>query len=112
MKKLKQLILILAIALVPLASASAVTPARTGEGSPLLNGQKHYYTVQLRSDKKSLVYARIIFSNPSSDQDLSTYEFSLPDGVNVANLSAQQILAKSAGDKTCKTYETIEDWRA
>lgn len=112
MKKLKQLILTLAIALTPLTSVSALTPAQTTNGSPLLNGQNHYYTVQLRSDKKSLVYARIIFSNPSSDQDLSTYEFSLPDGVNVANLSAQQILAKYSGDKTCKTYETIEDWRA
>lgn len=112
MKKLKQLILVFAIALVSFSPASALTPAKTDTGSPLLNGQKHYYTVQLRSDKKSLVYARIIFDNPSSDQDLSTYEFSLPDGVNVANLSAQQILAKSTGDKTCKTYETLEEWRA
>lgn len=98
------LLLIAAIALV-----LPVAPARAE--STLLNGQKHYYTVQLRTDKRAIVYARIIFENPSSSDNLSTYEFSLPSGVSVQDLSAQQILAKSTDTPDCKTYETIAEWQ-
>lgn len=79
--------------------------------SILLNGQKHYYTVQLRSDKRAIVYARIIFENPSADKDLSSYEFTLPNGVSAQNISSQQILARGVETQTCNTYETLEQWR-
>lgn len=103
MRKIFAALLALSIALLPVAPASA--------DSILLNGQKHYYTVQLRSDKRTIVYARIIFENTSADKDLSKYEFTLPKGVTAENLSVQQILAKSPAQKTCKTYETIDQWR-
>lgn len=96
-----------------LATVLAFLPATsTKASSTLLNGQKQYYTVQLRSDKRAVVYARIIFENASADQDMSTYAFSLPKDVTVENLSAQQILAKNTEDKPCQTYETIDQWRA
>lgn len=104
MKRLGIILLTALVALLPLSPAKA-------ESSILLNGQKQYYTVQLRSDKQAIVYARIIFENASSETDLSTYEFSLPSGVSASNLSAQQILAKST-ETICKTYETLEQWRA
>lgn len=95
------LLLIAAIALV-----LPVAPARAE--STLLNGQTQYYTVQLRTDKRAIVYARIIFENPSSSDNLSTYEFSLPSGVSVQDLSAQQILAKSTDTPDCKTYVIVQ----
>jgi hypothetical protein len=99
------LLLVAAISLVlPVAPAHAE--------STLLNGQTQYYTVQLRTDKRAIVYARIIFENPSSSADLNTYEFSLPSGVSVQDLSAQQILAKSTVTPDCKTYETMSEWQA
>lgn len=104
MKKIILALLTVMMALAPGLPANAE--------SALLNGQKHYYTVQLRSDKQAIVYARIIFENGSADKELSSYEFSLPNGVSAQNLSSQQILAKSTGEKVCKTYETIEQWRA
>lgn len=78
--------------------------------SILLNGQKQYYTVQLRTDKQAIVYARIIFTNGSADTNLDSYQFSLPEGMSIANLSVQQVLAKPT-NKQCKTYETIDQWR-
>lgn len=96
-----------------LATVLALLPATsTNAASILLNGQKQYYTVQLRSDKRAIVYARIVFENASADKDLSTYEFSLPKDVTIENSSAQQILAKNTSDKPCQTYETIDQWRA
>lgn len=103
MKQIAMLIMALATA------ALLYVPA--GAESVLLNGQKHYYTVQLRSDKRAIVYARIIFDNPSADKDLTSYEYSLPSGVSIQNSSAQQILAKSTDVQTCKTYETLDQWR-
>lgn len=103
MKRLGTILLTALVALLPFAPAKA-------ESNILLNGQKQYYTVQLRSDKQAIVYARVVFENASSETDLSTYEFSLPSGVSINNLSAQQILAKSS-TTTCKTYETLEQWQ-
>lgn len=100
------------IILTLLAAIAAVVPAaQAGATSVLLNGQKQYYTVQLRSDKQAIVYTRVVFENPSASTDLATYEFSLPSGVTARNLSAQQILAKSSNAQDCKTYETLEQWR-
>lgn len=103
MKKLATLLATLALAVLFCVPTNAE--------SVLLNGQKHYYTVQLRSDKRAIVYARIIFENPSADKDLSTYEFSLPKNMSAENSSAQQILAKATDSRTCKTYETLDQWR-
>lgn len=99
-------------ALLLITLATVFSPMAAKAESPLLNGQKHYYTVQLRSDKRAIVYARIVFENSSADKDLATYEFALPKGVSADNLSVQQILAKSNDEKTCRTYETIDVWRA
>lgn len=76
--------------------------------SPLLNGQKHYYSVQLRSDEQALVYGKIIFE--AGDTAQKSIELKLPEGISVSNLSAQQILAKST-TRTCTVYETQNDWR-
>lgn len=103
MKKYIIAILALVMAIVP------SMPARAE--NTLLNGQKHYYTVQLRSDKRAIVYARIIFQNGSSDQNLSTYQFTLPKGVSIENTSVQQILAKNSTNQPCLTYETLDQWR-
>ena len=81
MKKITTFLIALAVAMLPLAPANAA--------NNLLGGQKHYYTVQLRSDKQAIVYARIIFENPSSNDELSTYEFTLPKEVTTANLATQ-----------------------
>ena len=91
----------------------ALTPAFvSAQQSPLLDGQQHLYTVQLRSDEKSLVYARIVFTNPSTDKDLSTYKFSMPDDTKADNLTAQQVLAQKKADaEPCTTYETVKEWR-
>lgn len=100
------------IAALMAVTAAVLMNVPAGAESVLLNGQKQYYTVQLRSDKQAIVYARIIVENPSADKSLTNYEFTLPKGVTIHNESAQQILAKTSGSQTCKTYETLEQWRS
>lgn len=93
------------LALVPLSSAQAAS---------LLPSEKHLYTVQLRSDKRALNYAKIIFENKHSENDMTTYTFSLPQGVEVQDLTSQQILAKRQGNnpsQPCSAYESLEDWK-
>lgn len=106
MKKLWLLISALFLAFIPTAASA--------QESVLLNGQNHLYTMQLRSDKKALVYARIAFTNASPDKELSTYSFSLPDDISAKNLSVQQILMKKevSQQPACQTYETLEEWHA
>jgi len=74
----------------------------------LINGQKHYYSVQLRSDKQAIVYGKVIFSAEKSEEK-SRLTLRIPEGVNVSNLTAQQLLAKSQPGQ-CKTYETYNEW--
>lgn len=100
-KKLSMLLLALFVAVVPTTTTGALS---------LLGGQKHFYTVQLRSDAQALVYAKIIFEN-TGQEPLSTYRFTLPDGVTADNLAIQQILAHKMGPQECKTYETLQEWR-
>lgn len=101
------------IIIAALALVMAVVPSLPVRAeNTLLNGQKHYYTVQLRSDKRAIVYARIIFQNGSSDQNLTDYKFTLPKDVTINDTSVQQILAKSASTPPCIKYETIDEWRA
>ena len=83
------------IAALMAVTAAVLMNVPAGAESVLLNGQKQYYTVQLRSDKQAIVYARIIFENPSADKSLTNYEFTLPKGITIHNESAQQILAKT-----------------
>jgi hypothetical protein len=88
---------------------AAVLPQTAQAASTLLAGQKHYYSVQLRSDEQAVVYGKIIFE--AGDTEQNKLELKLPEGVSAANLSAQQILAKST-NKTCVVYETYQDWRS
>ena len=77
----------------------------------LLAGQKQYYTVMMRSDKQSLVYAKVTFENSSATEDLTSFSFTLPDDVAVSNLTVQQILAKET-TRSCKTYETYDAYKS
>ena len=83
------------------------------QDSSIIPSEKHYYTVQLRSDKRVLNYARIIFENKNDDQDISTYTFSLPKGISASSLEVKQVLAKKtdAAQKPCKTYESFDEWK-
>lgn len=76
----------------------------------LLSGQSQYYTVMMRSDKQSLVYAKITFDNASNEDDKNNFSFTLPDDVKIENLGVQQILAKATESKICEEYETYEDF--
>lgn len=103
MKKLLIVTLVVSAAILPLQYVNAQ--------SVLLTEQYHYYTVQLRSDGKAIVYGRIVFENSKNDTDLDKYEFSLPSGVSADSLTVQQVLAKSNGSQ-CKTYETPQEYAA
>ncbi len=92
------------------AALLITTSCPVGAATNLLSGQKQYYTVMMRSDKQSLVYAKVTFENPSTKDALKTFSFTLPDDVAVSNLSVQQILAKQT-TKTCKTYETYNEYK-
>lgn len=101
--------------LLSVASVLGVLTNFTSAESVLLNGQKHYYTVQLRDDKRALVYANLIFDNPSSKDEKAEYKFSLPEGVSVSDLTVQQVLAKTEiviGDdsQNCAEYETYAQY--
>lgn len=102
--KLKLIILMAVLILVPASSAQA---------NSLVPNETHFYTVSLRSDKRALNYARIVFENNHSENEQDSYKFSLPKGTKVQDLSVQQVLAKrntSIGSQPCKSYETYEDW--
>lgn len=77
----------------------------------LLQGQNHYYTVMMREDKRSLVFAKVTFQNPSDKDELKSYSFTAPDDVKLSDVTVQQILAKDV-TKTCKKYETYDQYRA
>lgn len=96
----------LAFAVLLMGSSYSAKAATTN----LLSGQKQYYTVMMRADKQSLVYAKVTFENPSATDELKSFSFMLPDDVTVSNLTAQQILAKTT-TKTCKTYETYDEYK-
>lgn len=105
--KLASLLVVASVAAVMLA---APVGARAASVS-LLGGEKQYYTVMMRADKQSLVYAKVTFENMSATEELKNFSFKLPDGVTVGNLTAQQILAKTS-TKTCKAYETYNEYKA
>ncbi len=83
------------------------TPAMAAS-SVLLNGQTHYYTVQMRNDRQTITYAKIILKAPQNEE-LKRYTFSLPEGVSATNLSIQQLRAK-VSSQPCTNYEPIADW--
>lgn len=93
------------LAAIGLVASTTMAPAVSA--ATLLNGQNHYYSVQLRSDKQAIVYGKIVFS--ATDTAQSTISLRLPDGISADNLSAQQVLAKY-GENQCKEYETILQW--
>lgn len=91
-------------------SVGLLLPYSASASSLLLGGQHHYYTIQMRSDEQTIVYAKIIFeAAPTEDRD--SVVLSLPSGVTADNLSSQQILAKS-DEKKCEVYETYDEWYA
>lgn len=103
------------LGLIILAAVFALVPVSSVQANSLVPNETHYYTVQLRSDKRALNYARIVFENKNSESDQDTYKFSLPKGTKVQNLSAQQVLAKKGKDDAslpCKAYESYEEWYA
>lgn len=102
---------LLAAVLVVVLSIGTVAPKTQAATTNLLSGQKQYYTVMMRADKQSLVYAKVTFENPSATEDLQTFSFTLPDDVAVSNLSVQQILAQKT-TKTCKTYESYDTYKS
>lgn len=93
------------------ALSLAEDPATAPENSSLANmfgGQKQYYALQLRSDKKALVYAKIIFEN-SEGEEKKQLKLKLPQEVQVNDLAILQVLAKG-GSRNCSAYETLEEW--
>lgn len=104
--KIKLMAIALVFSLIPLTASAQV--------SSIIPSEKHYYTVQLRSDERTLNYANVIFENKSSGQETNSYKFRLPDGVTVQKLTAQQVLAKrdSSEPAPCLTYETYDEWQA
>ncbi|NCU44019.1 hypothetical protein EOL71_03600, partial [Candidatus Saccharibacteria bacterium] len=101
-KKICGLVIALGLVAVPALQASAMS---------LIATEKQYYTVQLRSDEKTLNYVKIIFENSSSSDELKSYTFSAPNGLKISNVGVQQVLAKPKDGSICKTYETIDQWR-
>lgn len=71
-------------------------------------GISQHYTIQQRSDNKTIVYGTILLT-AQNDSERASYKFTLPTGVEAANLTVQQMLAKS-NKSTCKVYETFDDW--
>lgn len=101
-KKICGLVIALGLVAVPALQVSAMS---------LIATEKQYYTVQLRSDEKTLNYVKIIFENSSSSDELKSYTFSAPNGLKISNVGVQQVLAKPKDGSICKTYETIDQWR-
>lgn len=95
------------------AMVLALLPVSAAQASSIIPNEKHYYTVQLRSDERALNYANIIFENKQSTQETKEYRFRLPSGVTAQSLTAKQVLAKkdSNAPKPCLVYETLEDWQ-
>ncbi len=80
------------------------------QAADLWNGQKHFYTVQMRDDGRAITYAKLVFMN-DSDTDQTEFKFKLPEGVNADNLSGQQVLAPLKDEqRVCKTYETKDQF--
>ena len=101
------------LGLIILATVLALVPVSSVQASSLVPNETHYYTVQLRSDKRALNYARIVFENNQSEGEQNTYKFSLPKDTKVQSLSVKQVLAKKRDDanqQPCKEYETYDDW--
>ncbi len=101
-KKISVLVIAIVMAAIPVLQTSAMN---------LIATEKQYYTVQLRSDNRTLNYAKIIFENSSSSDELKSYTFSAPQGLKISSVSAQQVLAKPKDGSVCKTYETLDQWR-
>lgn len=75
------------------ASLSAVglrSPTVKADDS-LLFGQKQAYSAIVRTDQKVVTYAKIFLQNPD-EKELKNTSFSVPNGVNITNLSVHQIL--------------------
>ncbi len=105
--KLASLLVMASLAAVMMAAPVGAKAASVS----LLGGEKQYYTIMMRADKQSLVYAKVTFENTSATEELKSFSFKLPNDVSVGNLTAQQILAKTS-TKTCKIYETYNDYKA
>lgn len=101
-KKISALVIAFVMAAIPALQTSAMS---------LIATEKQYYTVQLRSDNRTLNYAKIIFENSSSSDELKSYTFSAPQGLKISSVGAQQVLAKPKSGSVCKTYETLDQWR-
>lgn len=103
---MRQKIIVMVMAL---AVAVLALPVPATAASVLAGGQTHYYSVQMRSDKQAIVYAKLLFEAQGGDSQM-TYSFELPRGVTLENLAVQQILAKHT-PASCKLYETQDEWR-
>lgn len=108
--KIRPRVLVLGVVLTFTALLVASPYSAKAAATNLLSGQKQYYTVMMRADKQSLVYAKVTFENSSATDDLKSFSFTLPDDVAVSNLTVQQILARKASN-TCKTYETYDTYK-
>lgn len=87
--------------------ANCLMLANPAQAMDLWNGERHFYTVQMRSDGRAMTYAKLTFTN-DEEEGQTSYEFKLPEGVKAVGLSAQQVLAPKKSEKICKTYETRE----
>lgn len=86
-------------------------PLQTTRAMDLFTGERHLYTVQMRSDGKALTYAKLIFINTDKKDDQATYELSLPEGVKIqGEMSARQILATAKPTAKCAEFETFEEF--
>lgn len=103
--KIKTIVMAAFLALLPVAVQAQ------GPGS-IVPSEKHYYTVQMRADKRTVNYARIAFENNRGSEDVATYGFKLPEGVTAQSMTVQQVLAKKMAKTTSGEAEGLEGEQA
>ncbi len=87
--------------------ALLLSPSQAFARSKLIDGQHHYYTVQMRSDNRAIVYAKMVFIN-TDKQDKNEYQFSIPDNIKLKDFSIQQISHKKP---ICVTPIDYREWK-
>lgn len=95
--KSRLLLSLLATLVATMSVMNTQTAHATTVSESLLFGQKQAYSAVVRTDQKVVTYAKLFYNNPESTPFSST-SFTVPDGVEVSNLSAYQILLPTKCD--------------
>lgn len=99
------------LVLVTIGAAITLTAPPAQAIDTLLFGQLQAYDVMLRSDKKTVTSAKIVFTN-DEQSDQKEFTFTVPDNIKVSAMTVYQALPPSSDRSACanKTYETYSDW--